>query len=153
MVLSTQFISRITLLRNKAPSFDAYPFSLPAVWTLDMLEPHPKVTFLIGENGSGKSTLLEAIAVSMGFNAEGGSKNFRFGTRESHSPLHQYLRIAKGYKRSRATAIFCGPRASSTWRCRSKTSTPPAALTLTSFRLMTAFPCTSNRTANRFSIY
>ncbi|KND62466.1 ABC transporter, ATP-binding protein [Candidatus Burkholderia verschuerenii] len=101
MVLSTQFISRITLLRDKAPSFDVYPFSLPAVRSLDVLEPHPKVTFLIGENGSGKSTLLEAIAVSMGFNAEGGSKNFRFGTRESHSQLHQYLRIAKGYKKPR----------------------------------------------------
>jgi predicted ATPase len=38
------------------------------------------VTFLIGENGSGKSTLLEAIAVARGFNAEGGTKNFRFNT-------------------------------------------------------------------------
>jgi predicted ATPase len=101
MVLSTQFISRITLLRDKAPSLDVYPFSLPALRSFDVLEPHPKVTFLIGENGSGKSTLLEAIAVSMGFNAEGGSKNFNFGTRASHSSLHQYLRIAKGYKRPR----------------------------------------------------
>ncbi|MFE8152920.1 AAA family ATPase [Brenneria goodwinii] len=33
---------------------------------------HPDVTFFVGENGSGKSTLLEAIAVAMGFNAEGG---------------------------------------------------------------------------------
>jgi predicted ATPase len=101
MVLSTQFISRITLLREKAPSFDVYPFSLPAVRGLEMLEPHPKVTFLIGENGSGKSTLMEAIAVSMGFNAEGGSKNFNFGTRLSHSPLHEYLRIAKGFRKPR----------------------------------------------------
>ena len=100
-MLSTQFISRITLLRDKAPSFDAYPFSLPAVRALDTLEPHRKVTFLVGENGSGKSTLLEAIAVSMGFNPEGGTKNFRFGTRASHSPLHEYLRIAKGFKRPR----------------------------------------------------
>jgi predicted ATPase len=47
------------------------------------------VTFFVGENGSGKSTLLEAIAVSMGFNAEGGTKNFRFDTRSSptHSPI------------------------------------------------------------------
>jgi predicted ATPase len=39
------------------------------------------VTFLVGENGSGKSTLIEAIAVAAGFNAEGGSRNFRFTTR------------------------------------------------------------------------
>jgi predicted ATPase len=100
-MLSSRYISRITLLRDKAPSFDAYRFSLPAVRALDTLEPHPKVTFLVGENGSGKSTLMEAIAVSMGFNPEGGTKNFRFGTRASHSPLHEYLRIAKGYKRPR----------------------------------------------------
>ncbi|MFE8046158.1 hypothetical protein RBA69_05360 [Brenneria goodwinii] len=30
----------------------------------------------MGENGSGKSTLLESLAVSMGFNPEGGTKNF-----------------------------------------------------------------------------
>ncbi len=44
---------------------------------------------------------MEAIAVSLGFNAEGGSKNFRFGTRRSHSELHAYLRIAKGVRRPR----------------------------------------------------
>ena len=62
---------------------------------------HPRVTYFIGENGSGKSTLLEAIAVSLGFNAEGGTKNFSFGTRRSHSELHEYLRIAKGVRRPR----------------------------------------------------
>jgi predicted ATPase len=76
-MLSTQYISRITLMRDKAPSFDVYPFSLPAVRALDVLEPHAKVTFLVGENGSGRSTPLEAIAVSTGFNPEGG-KEFSF---------------------------------------------------------------------------
>jgi len=38
----------------------AYPFNLPVVRTIDELEFHPKVTFLVGENGSGKSTLIEA---------------------------------------------------------------------------------------------
>jgi predicted ATPase len=54
------------------------------------------VTFFVGENGSGKSTLLEAIAVAMGFNAEGGSRNFNFSTHESHSNLHEHLRLARG---------------------------------------------------------
>ncbi|WP_457417626.1 AAA family ATPase [Roseateles sp. P5_E7] len=100
-MLTTQFILHLTLQRDKIASFDRYPFNLPAVRTLDKLEMHPKVTFLVGENGSGKSTLLEALAVSMGFNAEGGSKNFNFGTRLSHSELHEYLRVAKGYKQPR----------------------------------------------------
>jgi predicted ATPase len=81
------------------PSFEKYPFSLPAVRNLDVLKLHPKVTFFIGENGSGKSTLMEAIAVAWGFNAEGGTKNFRFGTRVSHSELEQYLRLSRGVKR------------------------------------------------------
>jgi predicted ATPase len=98
-MISSQYISRITLQREKVESFDVYPFSLPAVRSLETLELHPKVTFFVGENGSGKSTLLEAIAVSMGFNAEGGTKNFRFDTRSSHSTLDEYLRVAKGFKK------------------------------------------------------
>ncbi len=100
-MISSQFISRVTLRRDIVESFERYPFSLPAVRSLDVLEIHPKVTFLVGENGSGKSTLMEAIAVAMGYNAEGGSRNFSFGTRRSHSELHQYLRVARGFRRPR----------------------------------------------------
>ena len=53
------------------------------------------VTFFIGENGSGKSTLIEAIAVGMGFNAEGGSKNFNFSTRNTTYELSDCLTISK----------------------------------------------------------
>jgi predicted ATPase len=98
-MISSQYVSRISLQRDKVESFDRYPFCLPAVRALEQIDLHPKVTFFVGENGSGKSTLLEALAVSLGFNAEGGSKNFRFGTRQSHSELHEYLRVAKGIRR------------------------------------------------------
>lgn len=91
------YISSVTLKRDTVPAFNKYPFSLPAVRGLDSLELHPAVTFFVGENGSGKSTLLEAIAVASGFNAEGGSRNFRFETRRSHSPLYQFLRLARGF--------------------------------------------------------
>lgn len=73
-----------------------YPFDIPCLRNFDKLSFHPKVTYLIGENGMGKSTLLEAIAVALGFNAEGGSKNFNFNTQPSHSISHNYLRISKG---------------------------------------------------------
>ena len=56
------------------------------------------VTFLVGENGVGKSTLIEALAVAMGFNAEGGTKNFQFSTENTHSSLYQYLTVVKGLK-------------------------------------------------------
>jgi predicted ATPase len=100
-MVSPQFISRISLRRDIVESFDNYPFSLPAARMLDHLEMHPKITYLVGDNGSGKSTLLEAIAVSFGFNAEGGSKNFNFGTNSTHSDLYRYLRIAKGFRKPR----------------------------------------------------
>jgi predicted ATPase len=93
------FLHRIRLLRARVADFDVYPFNLAAVRPLDALELHPHVTFFVGENGSGKSTLLEAIAVAYGFNAEGGSRNFRFSTRASHSDLHEHLRLERGFRR------------------------------------------------------
>jgi predicted ATPase len=95
------YVLAVKLRREKINSFDEYPFSLPVVRHLDTLELHPAVTFLVGENGSGKSTLMEALAVAWGFNPEGGTKNFRFGTRASHSVLHEYLRLVKSSKRPR----------------------------------------------------
>jgi predicted ATPase len=93
------YLLEIMLRRDKVAeqaSFAEYPFSLPVIQNFHSLRPHPKVTFIIGENGSGKSTLLEAIAVAWGFNPEGGTKNFGFHTRASHSPLYEYLRLARG---------------------------------------------------------
>ncbi len=71
-----------------------YPYDIPAVRYLKKageLEFTRPVTFFIGENGTGKSTLLEAIAVRLGFNPEGGSRDFFFATRESHSDLSKHL--------------------------------------------------------------
>jgi len=58
------------------------------------------VTFLVGENGTGKSTLLEGAAVACGFNPEGGTRNFSFSTRDTHSVLGEYLTpVRKRYPR------------------------------------------------------
>ncbi|WP_342547430.1 AAA family ATPase [Paenibacillus sp. FSL P2-0089] len=93
------YLRHVELLRDAVPSFGSYPFNLPVVRTLDRLAFQKQVTFLVGENGSGKSTLLEGIAAAWGFNPEGGTLNFSFNTRASHSSLYEYLRIAKGVKR------------------------------------------------------
>ena len=53
------------------------------------------ITFFVGENGTGKSTLLEAIAVAYGFNAEGGSVNFTFSTKDTHSELYKHIELGK----------------------------------------------------------
>ncbi|WP_445670227.1 AAA family ATPase [Paenibacillus sp. PL2-23] len=93
-------------MRESVPSFRQYPFSLQAVRELDELSFHPKVTYLIGENGSGKSTLMEALAVALGFNAEGGTINFTFHTKETHSELHQYLKPVRGPRRPKDGFFF-----------------------------------------------
>ncbi len=95
------YLLTVSLRREAIESFDTYPFSLPVVRNLKSLELHPKVTFLVGENGTGKSTLLEALAVACGYNPEGGTRNFAFETRASHSPLHQALTVSRSLKRPR----------------------------------------------------
>jgi len=82
-----------------------YPFNLPAFANFDSLEFQKNVTFIVGENGSGKSTLLEAIAIAMGFNAEGGTINFNFNTKSTHSDLHKHLIISRG-QRKEETGFF-----------------------------------------------
>lgn len=83
---------------------DSYVAHLPVVESLremEGLEFCSPVTMLVGENGVGKSTLVEAIAVALKFNPEGGTVNFNFSTRESHSILGEHLRTLKGVKRRR----------------------------------------------------
>lgn len=90
---------RSLYIKEKPPE-DSYLAELPVVKNLGRLGElafTSNVTFLVGENGTGKSTLLEAIAVSMGFNAEGGTRNFRFSTADTHSNLNEYITVVKGF--------------------------------------------------------
>ena len=94
------YLQVIQKREDKIADPDEYPFCLPAVRALSVLELNAPVSFFVGENGSGKSTLLEAIAVAWGFNPEGGSQNFAFSTYDSHSPLSGALRLVKGTRRA-----------------------------------------------------
>jgi predicted ATPase len=100
-LLAGAYIRSVVLERDRVPSFDRYPFSIPSIHELSSIDLHPHVTFLVGENGVGKSTLIEAIAVAAGFNAEGGSKNFNFSTHDDTSELHEVLRLVRGMRRER----------------------------------------------------
>lgn len=93
------FVRSIALKREGIPSFQEYPFCIPAIRFLERLELHPRVTFFVGENGTGKSTLLEAVALAAGFNAEGGSRNFSFSTQDTHADLNVHLRLVRGVSR------------------------------------------------------
>ncbi len=89
------FIESVSLDRTRIYDPTHYAFNLPSLKKFSKLDLHPQVTFFVGENGSGKSTMLEAIAVASGLNAEGGSHNMMFATRESHSELHKALKLRR----------------------------------------------------------
>lgn len=92
---SNLFIDKISLNlnRNKINSFDEYSFNIEIIRDFNELNFTEPVTFFIGENGTGKSTFLEAIA--MGLNAEGGTQNFNFVTKNTSSSLSNYLKISR----------------------------------------------------------
>ncbi len=89
------YIDKIKMSKYQEKS---YLSKLPVVKYLQRvgeLKLNHAVTFFVGENGTGKSTLIEAIAICAGFNAEGGSKNFNFATKNTESDLSRYITLSK----------------------------------------------------------
>ena len=80
---------------------NSYLNRIEAIKSLDELTFNSPVTFFVGENGSGKSTLLESIAVAYGFNPEGGTLNYSFSTYDSHSELHDAIRLVRSFNKAK----------------------------------------------------
>lgn len=89
------FIKKVIFDREKVDNFAKYPFNIGIIKNLDEVIFDSPVTFLVGENGVGKSTFIEALAISIGLNAEGGTQNFDFHTKDTHSILSKYIKVAK----------------------------------------------------------
>lgn len=102
MSLSTRYLRNIKI-NDEAYDTTEYPFNITAVQDIESIDFDNGITFLVGENGSGKSTILEAIAVIMGYNPEGGTKDSQFSTTNTHSNLHTTLTAVKGHKRLRSS--------------------------------------------------
>lgn len=98
--MNNQFIQGVIFDWNKINN-DSYLKEMEAFQGMERLDFTNSITFFVGENGSGKSTLLEAIAVAHGFNPEGGTKNYAFSTRDTHSELCDAIRIVKGYRKEK----------------------------------------------------
>lgn len=92
-IFSDLFIEGIRYDKQNVKNDNVYPFNIPAIKKLDELKFSKNVTFLIGENGVGKSTIIEAIAVLLKLNPEGGSQNFTFKTKDTHSKLSDYITL------------------------------------------------------------
>lgn len=96
-----EFDSYILSVGLKEPlSEESYLKKLPVLQHLERepIEFKKRISFIVGENGSGKSTLIEGIAAAFGFNPEGGSLNFSFETKATHSELWRHLRLSKLYR-------------------------------------------------------
>lgn len=72
---------------------DVFPFSVPAVASLDVLELDAPVTVFVGENGSGKSTLMEALAIACELPAVGSARPEVDPTLEPQRRLARRLRL------------------------------------------------------------
>jgi predicted ATPase len=76
----------------------AFPFSVPAIRTLERLDLDTPVTFFVGENGSGKSTLLEGIAVAARLPTVGAADVAADETLAAQRSLGRALRLAWSHR-------------------------------------------------------
>jgi predicted ATPase len=103
MALSVKpYLREISVDPNAEIDYASYPFTIPAVRELGVIQPHPDVTFFVGENGAGKSTVLEAIAVAMGLPSEGGTRHV-YRQQQEVSALHNVLKLVRGFRRPAAS--------------------------------------------------
>lgn len=98
------YIKSVYFNKKKTYNDSEYEFHIPAIKQLTEqkeLKFTSDVTFFVGENGAGKSTLLESLAIAYGFNPEGGTRNFSFSTKDTHSQLSDYLVLSKSHVQAR----------------------------------------------------
>ena len=81
-----------------APAVETFPFTVPAIRSLPVLDLSAPVTFFVGENGSGKSTLLEGIAAAASTPSGGGDdigRDSRRNDLRSADPLGQVTQVTQ----------------------------------------------------------
>ncbi len=86
----TQLLS--ASLKGVSPG-EGFPFSVPVIRSLEVVELDASVSLFVGENGSGKSTLLEAIALAADLPAVGSGSLARDPTLKAQRRLADALRL------------------------------------------------------------
>ena len=87
-------LSSVSRKPSREETDGAFPFSVPAIRSLERLDLDAAVTFFVGENGSGKSTLLEGIAAAAGLPTVGAAEVTADETLAAQRRLGQALRLA-----------------------------------------------------------
>jgi predicted ATPase len=88
-------------IRRRGGDDTAFPFTVPAIRSLEQLPLDATVTFFVGENGSGKSTLLEGIAAAARLPAIGSADVPRDETLTAQRRLGKALRLSWQKKATR----------------------------------------------------
>lgn len=86
-------IKSVTLLHEKYPTRDHYPFTLPIFNQTRHLVFDTPVTLFVGENGAGKSTLLEALARGGGIHIWCKPDGARYQVNRYEKQLHNCLSL------------------------------------------------------------
>jgi len=86
-------IKSVTLLHEKYPTQEHYPFNLPIFNQTKHLEFDTPVTLFVGDNGTGKSTLLEAIALGCGIHIWRKPEGSRYQFNRYEKQLHKCLSL------------------------------------------------------------
>ena len=81
-------------LSRRGGDNQAFPFTVPAIRTLEGLLLERPVTFFVGENGSGKSTLLEGIAAAARLPTVGSAEVQHDDTLDAQRRLGKALRLS-----------------------------------------------------------
>jgi predicted ATPase len=88
----TNYINSVTILHDKFPSLDHYPFTLPVLNQTKNLILNTPTTLFVGENGTGKSTLLEAVALACGIHIWRTPWASRYQVNPYESELHTCIK-------------------------------------------------------------
>lgn len=87
-------VKSVTLLQEKFPTDEYYPFTLPIFNQTKYLPFDAPITLFVGENGTGKSTLLEALARACGIHIWSRPEGKRYQFNRYEKELYQCLKIA-----------------------------------------------------------
>ena len=88
-----QYIKKVTLLHEKYPTGDHYPFTLPIFHQTRQLVFDTPITLFVGENGAGKSTLLEALALRSGIYIWRKPEGVRYQFNRYEKQFYKYLSL------------------------------------------------------------
>ena len=99
-------LTGITLLHDKFPTKNHYPFNLKLLQETKKLSFDSPVTIFVGENGSGKSTLLEAMVLACGIYIWSNSAISRNTFNKYEKQLQRFIKLE--WKNGKVPGSFFG---------------------------------------------